>query len=201
MPLKGSLIVVSAPSGAGKTTLCSAILKGLDSIAFSISYTTRKPRGGEVDGVDYYFVSEERFKEMIERGEFAEWAVVHGNYYGTSRKTIDDLMERNIDVLLDIDVQGAKQIKALYPEAVLVFIMPPSFEELKKRLYTRGAENLESRLRRAFEEMREYSFYDYVIINDNLERAISDLRAIIISERLKVKRFDPTFIDRFYPVA
>lgn len=201
MPLKGSLIVVSAPSGAGKTTLCSAILKGLDSIAFSISYTTRKPRGGEVDGVDYYFVSEERFKEMIERGEFAEWAVVHGNYYGTSRKTIDDLMERNIDVLLDIDVQGAKQIKALYPEAVLVFIMPPSFEELKKRLYTRGAENLELRLRRAFEEMREYSFYDYVIINDNLERAISDLRAIIISERLKVKRFDPTFIDRFYPVA
>lgn len=201
MPLKGSLIVVSAPSGAGKTTLCSAILKSLDSIAFSISYTTRKPRGGEVDGVDYYFVSEERFKEMIERGEFAEWAVVHGNYYGTSRKTIDDLMERNIDVLLDIDVQGAKQIKALYPEAVLVFIMPPSFEELKKRLYTRGAENLELRLRRAFEEMREYSFYDYVIINDNLERAISDLRAIIISERLKVKRFDPTFIDRFYPVA
>lgn len=201
MPLKGSLIVVSAPSGAGKTTLCSAILKSLDSIAFSISYTTRKPRSGEVDGVDYYFVSEERFKEMIERGEFAEWAVVHGNYYGTSRKTIDDLMERNIDVLLDIDVQGAKQIKALYPDAVLVFIMPPSFEELKKRLYTRGAENLELRLRRAFEEMREYSFYDYVIINDNLERAISDLRAIIISERLKVKRFDPTFIDRFYPVA
>lgn len=199
--MKGSLIVVSAPSGAGKTTLCSAILKSFDRIAFSISYTTRKPRSGEVDGVDYYFVSEEKFKEMIERGEFAEWAIVHGNYYGTSRRIIDDLMERNIDVLLDIDVQGAKQIKALYPEAVLVFIMPPSFEELKKRLYTRGAENLELRLSRAIEEMKEYSFYNYVIINDNLERAISDLKAIITSERLRVERFDPTFIERFYPVV
>ncbi|MCX7794697.1 MAG: guanylate kinase [Thermodesulfovibrionales bacterium] len=201
MKLRGNLIVVSAPSGAGKTTLCSAVLKSLERIAFSISYTTRKPREGEVNGVDYYFVSEKDFKEMIDRGEFAEWAVVHGNYYGTSRKTIDDLMERNIDVLLDIDVQGAKQIKVLYPEAVLVFIMPPSFEELKKRLYSRGAENLELRLRRAFDEMKEYYFYNYVIINDNLEKAISDLRSIIISERLKVERFDPDFLNKFYPVV
>ncbi len=199
--MKGNLIVVSAPSGAGKTTLCNAILKSLDRISFSVSYTTRKPRKGEVEGVDYYFVDEKRFRQMIDRGEFAEWAVVHGNFYGTSRKVIDDLIERNIDVLLDIDIQGARQIKSLYPDAILVFIMPPSFEELKKRLLLRGAENLEGRLKRAFEEIREYSFYDYVIINDNLERAVSDLRAIVVSERLRVKRFDPSFIDKFYPVV
>lgn len=201
MPMKGNLIVVSAPSGAGKTTLCGAILKSLDRIAFSVSFTTRRPRAGELDGVDYYFVSEEKFRDMIEKGEFAEWAIVHGNYYGTSRKIIDDLLEREVDVLLDIDVQGAKQIKKLYPEAVLVFIMPPSFEELKKRLYTRGAEDIELRIKRAFEEMREYYLYEYVIINDNLERAISDLRAIIISERLRSERFDPHFLDKFYPVT
>ncbi len=199
--MKGSLIVVSAPSGAGKTTLCNAIVKDFDRIAFSVSYTTRKPREGEIEGVDYYFVDEKRFKEMIQREEFAEWAMVHGNLYGTAKKTLNDLMERNIDVLLDIDVQGAKQIKALYPEAVLVFIMPPSFEELRERLFKRGAENLDLRLRRAFEEMREYFFYDYVIINDNLEKAIGDLKSIIISERLRSKRFDPDFIDRFYPIV
>ncbi len=199
--MKGSLIVVSAPSGAGKTTLCNAIVKDFDRIAFSVSYTTRRPREGEIEGVDYYFVDEKRFREMIQREEFAEWAMVHGNLYGTAKKTLNDLMERNIDVLLDIDVQGAKQIKALYPEAVLVFIMPPSFEELKERLFRRGAENLDLRLKRAFEEMREYSFYDYVIINDSLEKAISDLKSIIISERLRSKRFDPEFIDRFYPIV
>ncbi|MFN3740396.1 MAG: guanylate kinase [Thermodesulfovibrionales bacterium] len=199
--MKGSLIVVSAPSGAGKTTLCNAIVKDFDRIAFSVSYTTRKPREGEIDGVDYYFVDEKRFREMIEKEEFAEWAMVHGNLYGTAKKTLNNLMDRNIDVLLDIDVQGAKQIKALYPEAVLVFIMPPSFDELKKRLLKRGAENLDLRLKRAFEEMREYSFYDYVIINDNLEKAIGDLKSIIISERLRSKRFDPGFIDRFYPIV
>lgn len=199
--MKGSLIVVSAPSGAGKTTLCNAIVKDFDRIAFSVSYTTRKPREGEIEGVDYYFIDEKRFKEMIQREEFAEWAMVHGNLYGTAKKTLNDLMERNIDVLLDIDVQGAKQIKALYPEAVLVFIMPPSFEELRERLFKRGAENLDLRLRRAFEEMREYFFYDYVIINDNLEKAIGDLKSIIISERLRSKRFDPDFIDRFYPIV
>mgnify|MGYP001068238355 CR=1 FL=1 len=199
--MKGSLIVVSAPSGAGKTTLCNAIIKSLDRIAFSISYTTRKPRAGEVDGVDYYFVDEKVFRQMIERNEFAEWANVHGNLYGTSKRVIEDFMERGIDVLLDIDIQGAKQIKATYPDAILVFIMPPSFEELKKRLYSRGAENLDGRLKRAFEELREYYFYDYVIINDNLEKAIEGLRSIIISERLRVKRFEPQFIERFYPVA
>lgn len=199
--MKGSLIVVSAPSGAGKTTLCNAIVKDFDRIAFSVSYTTRKPREGEIEGIDYYFIDEKRFREMIQREEFAEWAVVHGNLYGTAKKTLNDLIERNIDVLLDIDVQGAKQIKALYPEAVLVFIMPPSFEELRERLFKRGAENLDLRLKKALEEIREYSFYDYVIINDNLEKAIGDLKSIIISERLRSKRFDPGFIDRFYPIV
>jgi guanylate kinase len=199
--VQGSLFVVSAPSGAGKTTLCNAIIKNIDRIAFSISYTTRKPRPGEVDGVDYYFVDEGVFREMIEKGEFAEWANVHGNLYGTSRRVIEDIMNSGMDVLLDIDIQGAKQIKALYPSAVLVFIMPPSFEELQKRLITRGAENLDGRLKRAFEEIREYYFYDYVIINDNLEKALKELSSIIIAERLRVRRFDPSFIERFYPVV
>lgn len=199
--MKGNVIVVSAPSGAGKTTLCNAIVKSLDRITFSVSYTTRRPREGEVEGVDYYFVNQEEFRKMIDRGEFAEWAEVHGNLYGSSRRVIEDLMERNRDVLLDIDIQGAKQIKSLYPEAILIFIMPPSFEELKRRLLGRGTENLEGRLRRAFEEIKEYSLYDYVIINDNLERAISDLRSIVISERLRVKRFDSNFIDKFYPIV
>ncbi len=197
----GNLIVISAPSGAGKTTLCNSIVKILDGVAFSVSHTTRRPREGEIDGVDYYFIDEAQFREMIERGEFAEWAVVHGNFYGTSKRVLNELMQKNTDVLLDIDVQGARQIKALYPEAVLVFIMPPSFDVLKERLYKRGAENLEGRLRRALEELKEYSFYDYVIINDNLEKALSELKAIIISERLRVKRFDPAFIERFYPVV
>lgn len=197
----GNLIVISAPSGAGKTTLCNSIVKILDGVAFSVSHTTRRPREGEIDGVDYYFIDEAQFREMIERGEFAEWAVVHGNFYGTSKRVLNELMQKNTDVLLDIDVQGARQIKALYPEAVLVFIMPPSFDVLKERLYKRGAENLEGRLRRALEELKEYFFYDYVIINDNLEKALSELKAIIISERLRVKRFDPAFIERFYPVV
>lgn len=193
--------MVSAPSGAGKTTLCNAIVKTLPELAFSISYTTRKPRNGEINGVDYYFIDEPTFKEMIKNEEFAEWAIVHGNFYGTSKRLLNEFMEKGLDVLLDIDVQGAKQIKTFYPEAILVFIMPPSYEELRRRLYSRGAEALESRLNRAFEEIKEYFFYDYVIINDALDRAIGDLKAIIISERLRVKRFDPNFISKFYPVA
>ncbi len=190
----GNLIVVSAPSGAGKTTLCKNVLDLIDNLRFSVSYTTRKPRPGEVDGRDYYFIDEKRFREMIERGEFLEWAYVHGNLYGTSRVVVQELLSKGFDILLDIDVQGAEQVKRIYGDAVMVFIMPPSFDILRERLMRRGAENIELRLKRAYEEMRRYSDYDYVIINDNLEKAIDHLRAIILSERLRTERFDPSVI-------
>ncbi len=190
----GNLIVISAPSGAGKTTLCKNVLNIIDNLRFSISYTTRRPRPNEVDGRDYYFIDEKKFREMIEREEFLEWAYVHGNLYGTSRTVVQECLSKGFDILLDIDVQGAEQVKRIYTDAIMVFIMPPSFDILRERLIRRGAENVELRLKRAYDEMRRYSDYDYVIINDNLEEAIDHLKAIIVSERLRTKRFDPTVI-------
>lgn len=191
---RGSLIVVSAPSGAGKTTLCKNVLNQLENLKFSVSYTTRKPRPGEIDGEDYHFIDEEEFRIMIESGEFLEWASVHGNLYGTSKTKIDAMLNNGYDILLDIDVQGAEQVKRSYSDIVMVFIMPPSFDILRERLLRRGAENIELRLKRAYDEMRKYLNYDYVIINDSIEKASEELRAIIVSERLRTRRFDPSVI-------
>lgn len=194
---EGLLFVVSAPSGAGKTTLCRAITDSLGNITHSISYTTRKPRPGEIDGRDYFFVSEERFKSMIEAGDFAEWAEVHSHLYGTSRRVLEDVMGRGIDVILDIDTQGAMQIKEKYSKAVFVFIMPPSLDILEERLRNRKSDNeeeIKKRMRRAREEIRDYEKYDYIIVNRDFDRALNELRSIFIAERSRIKQIDRSWM-------
>jgi len=187
MGKKGHLFIISAPSGAGKSTILMAILKKDPRLRYSISCTTRSPRGNERDGVDYYFVSDAAFRKKIDSGELAEWAEVHGHLYGTSAGFLDDSLHRGYDILFDIDVKGAKKLYAKYPEATLVFIAPPSMEELKRRLAERGtdsAEAIEQRMKNAEAEMAEAKLYDHVIVNDDLARAVSELKAIIEKARL-----------------
>jgi len=183
---KGNLFVVSAPSGAGKTTLCQKLFKELPGIEFSVSHTTRKPREGEVHGRDYYFVSVSEFKEKIDQSEMLEWAEVHGNYYGTSKQFVTDKLNAGIDILLDIDVQGAHQVKKLIPEVITVFIMPPSLDDLSERLNRRGTDTkevIQKRLGNALTEMREKDWYDFVIINDDLETAASEFISLLKKHR------------------
>jgi len=185
---QGILFVVSAPSGAGKTSLCRAITNSLEQLTHSISYATRKPRPGEIDGRDYYFVSQERFQDMIKAGDFAEWAEVHGNLYGTSRRVLDEMIAKGIDVILDIDTQGAKQIKSKYETAVFIFIMPPSLEILEERLRNRRSDDeaeIRKRMRRAHEEIRDYSMYNYIIVNRDFDRALTEIRSIVVAERCR----------------
>lgn len=177
------LIVISGPSGCGKTTLVKRAIVEMDNLAFSISFTTRKSRASEIDGKDYYFVTEDEFKRMIQEGAFVEWAQVHGHFYGTSLKEIENKRDRN-GLILDVDIQGARQIKLYDPEALFIFIFPPEFHKLKKRLLLRGDESLESiekRLAVARKEIRCYTEFDYVIINDELEEAVNDLLTLIRS--------------------
>jgi guanylate kinase len=189
--LKGLLIVISAPSGTGKTTLCHMLLKEFKDLEFSISYTTRKPREGEVNGKDYFFVNKETFQKMIDEGDFLEWAEVYGNFYGTSKSQILRALNEGKDILLDIDTQGALNVKENFPEAVLIFILPPSLEELERRLRNRGTddeETIKKRLRIAREEIKKALLYDYLIINDNLEVAFEKLKSIITAEKCKTER-------------
>ena len=186
MIVPGNLIVVSAPSGAGKSSLVGGALKRLDRLEYSISYTTRKPRGEERDGVEYYFVSKEEFLGMRDRGEFLESAEVHGCLYGTQRATVGRIIGEGSDVILDIDVQGAAQIVRQMPGAVTVFVLPPSREVLESRLRMRNlndTEDLERRLENASGEVLSYAGFKYVIVNDDLERATRELEAVIIAER------------------
>ena len=195
---KGLLFVVSAPSGAGKTSLCRAITGSLEDLTHSISYATRKPRPGEIDGRDYYFVSQERFRDMIQAGDFAEWAEVHSNLYGTSRRVLDDLISKGLDVILDIDTQGAKQIRAKYDTAVFIFIMPPSLDILEERLRNRKSDHedeIRKRMQRSREEIRDYAMYDYIIVNRDFDRALTELRSIVISERCRTRLIDTTWIE------
>ena len=195
---KGLLFVVSAPSGAGKTSLCRAITGSLEDLTHSISYATRKPRPGEIDGRDYYFVSQGRFRDMIQAGDFAEWAEVHSNLYGTSRRVLDDLISKGLDVILDIDTQGAKQIKAKYDTAVFIFIMPPSLDILEERLRNRKSDHedeIRKRMQRSREEIRDYAMYDYIIVNRDFDRALTELRSIVISERCRTRLMDTTWIE------
>ncbi|MFQ6037806.1 MAG: guanylate kinase [Candidatus Aminicenantales bacterium] len=183
------IFVITGPSGCGKSTLVHRILKELDNVAFSISHTTRERRPSEEDGRDYYFVGEAEFKSMIEKKKFVEWAVVHGNYYGTSRRELEKKAGRG-DLLLDIDVQGAQQVKNTIKKAVFVFVLPPSFEELKRRLENRGQESPEAikmRLEVARKEIRHYAQFDYVIVNDSLEKAAEELKAIILCQRCRIE--------------
>ncbi|MCZ4337901.1 guanylate kinase [Shewanella colwelliana] len=188
MTARGNLFIISAPSGAGKSSLLSAILQDKPAdMKVSVSHTTRQPRVGEVNGEHYHFVAVDEFKALIEKQAFFEWAEVFGNYYGTSREAIEVMLEKGIDVFLDIDWQGAQQVKQMMPEAIGVFILPPSKAELERRLTGRGqdsAEVIAGRMAQATSEISHYGEYDFIIVNDDFEQAQIDLKAIIRSQRL-----------------
>ncbi len=189
---QGRLFIFSAPSGAGKTTLLKRVMAELDNLAFSVSHTTRAPRAGEVDGVDYHFVSQERFAAMRDQGAFLEWAEVHGNFYGTSREAVLAQLAQGVDVILDIDVQGAAIVRASQLiDGAFVFISPPSLAELERRLRGRKTDSDETiglRLRNAAKEMRAAVEYDYLLLNDQLEEAVTVLKAVVLAERSRAHR-------------
>ena len=188
MEYPGNLFVVAAPSGAGKSSLVKALMELDKRVAPSVSHTTRAPRGQEVHGREYYFVSQETFDQMVAQDAFLEWAHVHGNRYGTSKAAIEQRMAQGSDVVLEIDFQGAIQVKRIFPNAVLVFILPPSWEELRSRLERRNedsAETIELRLQNAAQEMEHAKAFDFVIINELFERALFDPKAIVHAQRLR----------------
>jgi len=196
---KRELFIVSAPSGAGKTTLCHKVSTVVPNLKHSVSYTTRAPRKGEINNVHYTFVSEKKFKSMINRGEFAEWAVVHGNLYGTSIKKLKVLSKKGYDIILDIDTQGARQMRRRFKDAVYIFVLPPSIKVLKERLRLRMSESLREirrRIKRAKEEILNCKNYDYVIINDDLKKAVRDLESIIIARRLRTNKTAPKWLEK-----
>lgn len=180
---KGKFIVVSGPSGVGKGTICNRLIKELNAW-YSVSSTTRNPREGEVDGVNYFFITKEDFEEKIKNGEFLEYNVYNGNYYGTSKKIVLEKMEEGVSVFSEIDVNGAKNIKKIFPDALLIYIAPPSFDDLRERLIERGTETIEvinNRLKIAEEELKQIDFYDYVVINDDVDRATDEVKEIILN--------------------
>ena len=188
MQEKGKLIVISGPSGAGKSTVVFKAIEGREDVCFSTSVTTRKPRPGEVDGKEYFFVDPDRFKEMVENDELLEYAEYVANSYGTPRAYVEEKLDAGLNVLLDIEVQGARQIREKKPDAVMIFIVPPSLEELEKRLKGRGTDTeraIEARLIRARQEYQEADFYDYLIINDDADKAAKELSAIILAEHCR----------------
>ena len=197
---KGLLLVVSGPSGAGKGTICKALLNKNDQIKLSVSATTRKPRNGEVHGVNYFFIEKEEFTKMIENGEFLEYAQIYDNFYGTPKAAIIECLEKGQDVILEIEMQGARQIKEVYPEGVFIFVLPPSLEELKSRIVGRGTETqeeIEKRFSCAFEEINQIVNYDYFIVNEAIEKSVSDVETIICAEKNKVTRYKNNIIDKF----
>ncbi len=188
---RGLLLVVSSPSGAGKTTLSSRLRAEFPDLGFSVSYTTRPMRSGEQDGRDYHFVSEETFAKMVDEDAFVEWAWVHGHHYGTSYAAVAQAMEDGTDMLFDIDYQGARQIKSRFPDAVMVFVLPPSMEELSQRLHSRATDAqdvIERRLQGAVEELNHYDAYEYLVINDDLERAYQEMRSVYLAAKCNWRR-------------
>ncbi len=185
MQRQGILFIVSAPSGAGKTTLCREVLDIFPGLRHSVSFTTRAPRNGEVHGRDYFFVSKDEFERMVRGGEFAEWAEVHGNCYGTALRTLAESREKGIDLILDIDCQGALQLKEKQVAGVNIFILPPSYSELRRRLEGRDSDKpdvIETRMNNAAAEISQARWYDYIIVNDQFPKAVEELRSIIIAE-------------------
>jgi guanylate kinase len=195
---RGVLFVVSAPSGAGKTTLCKELVTVVPGVHPSISYTTRTPRPGEVHGREYYFVDEQVFQAMVERNDFAESARVYGHFYGTPRQALTDMMDKGLDVLLEIDTQGAIQIKKKFSDGVYIYILPPSIEALRARLVQRGdaPEEIQRRMQKARQEILNYREYDYIVRNEDLKQASQELQAIVRAERTRMKRVDINWLER-----
>ncbi len=188
MSERGKLIVISGPSGAGKSTVVFKAIEGRDDVCFSTSVTTRKPRPGEVDGREYFFIDRERFTEMVAKDELLEHAEYVSNCYGTPRAYVEEKLASGMNVMLDIEIQGARQVHAKMPEAVMIFVVPPTLEELRRRLEGRGtdtAEAIEGRLARARQEYREADFYDYIIVNDDIDVAAKELSAIMLAEHCR----------------
>jgi guanylate kinase len=197
---RGCLFVISAPSGSGKTTLVSKLIASFSDLRFSVSYTTRAPRGAERDGVDYHFVTRDEFQEKIRKGELLEWAEVHGNLYGTSKPETEGIRAGGQDILLDIDVQGAAQVRKAAPEAVTMFVMPPSFQILVERLRGRkqdSPEVIEARLAGARREIDRYREFHYVLVNDDIEETAELLRSIVLAERTRPHLLE----DRLRPIV
>ena len=188
---RGLLIVVSGASGTGKGTVCKKILADMPEVAYSISATTRAPRPGETDGKEYYFISRDEFKAWIAEGKFLEFADVYGNFYGTPLNKIEERLNRGEDILLEIDVQGALNVKRKCPDGIYIFLLPPSLEELKRRIEGRGtetAESLQRRLDNAIAEIKIGREYNYVVVNDTVNNAVAQIKAILVAERCKVER-------------
>ena len=187
----GILFVVSAPSGGGKGTLIQRLLKQVPNLGYSVSFTTRAPRNGEVDGREYFFVTPEKFQQMVDAGEFLEWAHVHSKRYGTARQQVAREIAEGRDIILEVDVQGAASVRTLMKDSVSIFILPPSLKVLKERLQSRGTdspEELSLRLRNAHGELQDYSAFQYVILNDELDRASNQMAAIVHAERARLSR-------------
>ncbi len=195
---KGNLIVISGPSGAGKGTICKALLEREDNLYISVSATTRSPREGEVDGVNYYFLTQEEFKKKVDNNEFLEWAEVHGNYYGTPKFNVEEMINEGKNIILEIDVQGALNVKKNCEDGVFIFILPPSMEELKRRIIARGSETPESLIKRfktAYEEINYISKYNYAVVNDDLEEAVKKVQNILYAEECRVNNIDYDILD------
>lgn len=198
MERRGLLYIVSAPSGTGKTTLCKQIVQTVPNLWHSVSCTTRQPRPGEEHGREYFFVDDRTFQDMIERQEFVEWARVYGHWYGTPRKAIADKLDQGIDVLLEIDTQGATQIKKKLQDGIYIYILPPSLKALKLRLQMRAGDSEEEiahRLKKAREEVWSYREYYYIVRNDDLKQSLKELESIVIAERIKTKRLDIGWLE------
>ena len=191
-------IIISSPSGAGKTTVCHLLVKKVPKLKFSVSHTTRRPRPNEKDGVDYFFISEKEFQNRIEQGYFLEWAKVYDNFYGTANETVEALKKAGNDLLLDLDVQGAQSLKDSNYSGIFIFLLPPSLKELRNRLKNRGTEDdniIEQRLEIGRKEIAQYPFYDYVVINSDVEESVRNIIAIMQAERCRSHRYVPTSKD------